>query len=51
MKEVKRKSICDNCIHWSSAWDDLEKVEYEYCNITYDTEKLKYKTDCNDHEE
>lgn len=51
MKEVKRKSICDNCIHWSSAWDDLEKAEYEYCNLTYDTEKLKYKTDCNDHEE
>ena len=51
MKDVKNKSICDTCIHWNSAWDDLEKVEYEYCNITYDEEKLKYKTECNDYEE
>ena len=51
MKEVKRKSICDNCIHWNSRVDDVDNKEYEYCNLTYDTEKLKYKTDCNDYEE
>lgn len=50
MKEVKKKSICDNCIHWSKAWDSKEAYEYEYCNITYDEEKLKYKKDCNDYE-
>ena len=48
MKEIKKISICDNCSHWSTGWDDKEDRYYEYCNITLDEEKLKYKKDCNE---
>jgi hypothetical protein len=50
MKELKKISICEKCIHWSTGWDDENETEYEYCNITYDEEKLKYSENCNDFE-
>lgn len=51
MKEVKKKSICDNCIHWTHYYALNPTHDTYYCNLTYDTEKLKYKADCNNFEE
>ena len=51
MKEVKRKSTCDRCKHWFKIWDDINNEDYEYCTITNDTEKLKYKKECDEYEE